>query len=425
MRMAERGRVDVHPEELGTTGRVDRTQPGLLEHLALRPGGRALPHVEVTTGLKPPVKPTVVVQDRPSRSDHDGRGGHMHGIGLAVPRPCQPFELNEKALLGDCLGVVGHDVVGDNRPQRGARIHDDMASTLRAVGGPAPAGRSDRLCSPVMPSSADELVVASFNIHAGIDGWGRPFDVVGVCSELDADVLVLQESWRPDGEQSSAEQVGEALGMDVREVTLASGRRAGPHERSDSRWMKPFDWRTASHAIFLDSERPFPSSVLRSSRYRDAVPGSWGVAVLSRRRILDHRVVPLERLRRDRANRALSVIGVDVDGAEVSVAGTHMSHLTHGSVLHFRAVAHSLDEVLGNRPAVLAGDMNLWGPPVGVFLGRWRRAVKGNTWPSWRPHSQLDHILVRGLEVTESTVWRHSGSDHRPVRVRVRIAPIR
>ena len=41
--------------------------------------------------------------------------------------------------------------------------------------------------------------------------------------------------------------------------------------------------------------------------------------------------------------------------------------------------------------------MNLWGPPIHAFLGQWQRAVKGKTWPAWRPHSQLDHILVRGL----------------------------
>ena len=35
-----------------------------------------------------------------------------------------------------------------------------------------------------------EFVAASFNVHAGIDGWGRPHDVLGLCRRLDADVLV-------------------------------------------------------------------------------------------------------------------------------------------------------------------------------------------------------------------------------------------
>ena len=61
--------------------------------------------------------------------------------------------------------------------------------------------------------------------------------------------------------------------------------------------------------------------------------------------------------------------------------------------------------------------MNLWGPPVRALLPGWRLAVTGRTWPSWRPHSQIDHILVRGrLKVGSGTVLPPAGSDHRPVR---------
>src|SRR5579884_2196140 len=41
------------------------------------------------------------------------------------------------------------------------------------------------------------LVVATFNVHGGVDGWGRAYDVVDACRRLEADVLVLQESWTP------------------------------------------------------------------------------------------------------------------------------------------------------------------------------------------------------------------------------------
>ena len=40
--------------------------------------------------------------------------------------------------------------------------------------------------------------------------------------------------------------------------------------------------------------------------------------------------------------------------------------------------------------------MNTWGPLVRLFMPGWQRAVMGPTWPTWRPHSQIDHILVRG-----------------------------
>lgn len=270
---------------------------------------------------------------------------------------------------------------------------------------------------------AREFVAASFNVHAGVDGWGRPFDVVSVCRSIDADVLVLQESWHPDGGVSTAEAVGEALGYQVTEVPLASGRRAQPHPEASDRWMRPVDWRTASHALFLDSERPLADTVRRSRRFREAEPGAWGIAVLSRLPVLGSRVLPLPRLRRDRANRAVVTLEVEFGGDKLGVAGTHMSHFSHGSALHFRAVARMLDEVFGDEPVLFAGDMNLWGPPIHAFMGQWRRAVKGKTWPAWRPHSQLDHLLVRGLSVGDAGVWPESGSDHRPVWARLSLAP--
>jgi endonuclease/exonuclease/phosphatase family metal-dependent hydrolase len=264
-----------------------------------------------------------------------------------------------------------------------------------------------------------EFVAASFNVHAGIDGWGRRHDVLAVCRDLDADVLVLQEAWRPDGGRSMGEEIGETLGYQVLEVTLARGRRAAPDPSATEAWMRPFDWRSASHALYLEDVRPFPPQVVRSARYQAAEPGSWGIAVLSRLPILDHQIIPLPQLRRDRARRAVVALTVALGARRVGVAGTHMSHLSHGSALHFRTVARMLESVFGDVPALFAGDMNLWGPPIRAFLGQWRRAVKGKTWPAWRPHSQLDHLLVRGLTVKTAAVWPSSGSDHRPVWARL------
>jgi endonuclease/exonuclease/phosphatase (EEP) superfamily protein YafD len=50
------------------------------------------------------------------------------------------------------------------------------------------------------------------------------------------------------------------------------------------------------------------------------------------------------------------------------------------------------------------------------------RTVRGRTWPAGRPHSQIDHILVRpGTEVVEAEVLPAVGSDHRPVRATLRV----
>ncbi len=286
--------------------------------------------------------------------------------------------------------------------------------------GPADSARRPIVGAPVHdpdPQPCRSFSVATFNAHAGVDGWGRPYDVVAGCRVIDADVLVLEENWAPDDGPSLARRVASALGYDVREHALAGGRLAGPHAHADARWMRSFDWRGRSHAIFLDSERPFSRRVSGSRRFADASPGRWGVAVLSRLPITGTEVIDLGRLARDRASRAALVVTVDA-GVPVTVVGTHMSHLTYGAPGHFVRLARAVDAMAGARPAIVAGDMNLWGPPVGLFFPGWRRAVRAKTWPSWRPHSQVDHVLVRGpLSVLHADVLGSVGSDHRPVRV--------
>ncbi|MGH2929331.1 MAG: endonuclease/exonuclease/phosphatase family protein [Solirubrobacteraceae bacterium] len=262
------------------------------------------------------------------------------------------------------------------------------------------------------------LTIGSFNVHAGVDGWGRPFDVVAACRGLDADVLVLEENWQPEDGPSVARRVADALGYEVFEHAFAGGRLAGPHPDADDRWMRPFDWRGSSHAIFLDSERALGEDVRRSGRYLHARPGHWGVAVLSRLDMEGSGVVGLGRLSRDRARRSVLWVRVRPWGGCVTIFGTHMSHLTYGAPIQFARLARAVRAVAPRGAAALAGDMNLWGPPLGVFFPGWRRAPKARTWPAWRPHSQVDHVLVRGgLRIAGATVLPTAGSDHLPIRV--------
>jgi len=264
------------------------------------------------------------------------------------------------------------------------------------------------------------FTVASFNLHSGIDGWGRPFDTVAALGDLDADVIAVQEDWIPDDGPGLAATAGAALGYAVFEHPLAHGRVAGPHPRADHRWMRPLDWRGSSHAIYLDDHRPLSSRTKQSTRFAAARPGRWGIAVLSRLPVTGNRVIELDPLPRDRSGRGAVVVDVTVDGRPAVMVGTHMSHLTYGSPRHYRALGQQLGEAIGGAPAVLAGDMNLWGPPVGMLFGDWRRVVKGPTWPAWRPHSQVDHILVRGpVRVLDGEVRPMAGSDHRPIRARL------
>jgi endonuclease/exonuclease/phosphatase family metal-dependent hydrolase len=264
------------------------------------------------------------------------------------------------------------------------------------------------------------LSVATFNVHAGVDGWGRPFDVVGACRAIDADVLVLEETWTPQSGTGIAAAVGEALGYAVFEKPLAGGRLAGPHPQADQRWMKSFDWRGSSHAIYLDSERPLSSKIAWSRRYVDAEPGHWGVAILSRLRVRGRSVIDLGRLKQDRARRLALVVEIEVGGIPVTVVGTHMSHISYGAPIQFLRLSCAIRQLAPSGPGILAGDMNLWGPPVAAFFPGWRRALLRKTWPAWRPHSQVDHILIRGPLVVEGgEAYPFMGSDHRPLRVRL------
>ncbi len=266
--------------------------------------------------------------------------------------------------------------------------------------------------------SAPGLVtVANYNIHMGTDGWSRPFDLAGEVKALDADLLVLQECWRQDGEaEGTAERLAAALGYSVVEqVTLARGKRYLPDPTADHRWGPRFG--QMAHALHLDGER------LRTRRPpRASVHGEWGIALLSRVPVIRSRVIPLPPLPRDPAARVLLSATVPFGEGELTVCGTHMSHLTFGSLRHYRQLRTLLTP--RDQPAALLGDMNLWGPPVTAFLPGWRRVHRQATWPTHRPHSQLDHILVTdAVDVRRAWVPPSAGSDHRPIVAELVPAP--
>lgn len=233
-----------------------------------------------------------------------------------------------------------------------------------------------------------ELTVASFNVHWGVDMKGRRFDVVGAALALAADVLVLQEIWRPYGEEAPVEKIARAMDASLHETTFMS----------DSNPARPI------HLVVPEG-----------------APGTAGLAVLSRLPVLSADPVELPRPRGDVVDRRHAlVLTVQVDDRTVAIGGVHASHRLWGSLPQLRLVDRVLRET--GHPSVLTGDCNMWWPPIHAALPGRRRAVIGRTWPQRRPHSQIDHILVDdGIEVIEGTVGQPTGSDHRPVRARLRV----
>jgi endonuclease/exonuclease/phosphatase family metal-dependent hydrolase len=238
-----------------------------------------------------------------------------------------------------------------------------------------------------------ELTLASFNVHWGL-GHPRhghpPFDVTAACETFDADVVVLQESWAPDVGIAQHDAVAERLGMQCVAVPLARSSLEGkPH--------------LAGRAGAAGGD------------------GDWCLALLSRKPIRSTRVVDLPQLFPDPSSRVLLHAEIDVDGTNLTVVATHFSHLEFGAPLHRKALRRGLPPT--DRPAVLVGDMNMWGWTIDAMTpSGWRRVVRGKTWPAPRPRHQIDHLLVTpSVEVVRSEVLPDQGSDHLPIRARLRV----
>ena len=239
-----------------------------------------------------------------------------------------------------------------------------------------------------------ELSLASFNIHYGVRPGPEPhatFDVTAALATLDADVLVIQEVWRPDGGPSAVDDAAASSGS--RSTTSSSGaatvRGRWPHATTGS-----------------DSD------------------GTIGLAIVTNlpTRIVE-RIVVGPTIGDPIRDRAVVRAALDVEGVAVELVGVHLSsRLPHAPPIQLRRLAAMPP---AGVPAIVAGDCNFWGPGVRTFFRGWHRAVRGRTWPARRPHSQIDHVLVRpaDVEVLEGRVLADVGSDHRPVRVRLRIPP--
>jgi endonuclease/exonuclease/phosphatase family metal-dependent hydrolase len=245
-----------------------------------------------------------------------------------------------------------------------------------------------------------ELTIVSFNAHAGIrprpiavpGSWvlrRKPnrgaFDLVATLGAFDADVIVVQESYRPDEGDCAVEVVARETGMELYEA--------------------PF-----GRAVV----RPWPHLVRSGT-------GTKGLAVLTR---VPSRALPaiqVPRVPGDPARTRCALrVELDVAGAPVELVAVHLtSRLPHGPPIQLARLRRRLPD-RGQR-ALVVGDLNFWGPPAVALLRGWHRTVRGRTWPAHRPHSQIDHVLVRaGVEVLEAEVLPDVGSDHRPVRVRLR-----
>jgi endonuclease/exonuclease/phosphatase family metal-dependent hydrolase len=234
--------------------------------------------------------------------------------------------------------------------------------------------------------------IATFNTHYGVKPTRRPptaqYDLEGALASFDADVVVVQELWRPDRRRGRIDVAAEHLGYEL--LYEATGPASDDH-----RWPR----------------------ITRNGT------GESGIAVLSRlpaRRIGAPVVGPTVG---DPAPRRTALdVEVDIRGQPLRVIAVHLtSRLPHGPPAQLRRLARQLPPA--GTPAALVGDCNFWGPGVVSLLPGWQRAVRGRTWPAHAPHSQIDHVLVRPADVAvhSAQVLDDVGSDHRPVVVELEL----
>jgi endonuclease/exonuclease/phosphatase family metal-dependent hydrolase len=235
--------------------------------------------------------------------------------------------------------------------------------------------------------------LASFNSHYGvrIDRNLRPrepYDVTAALRSLDADVLVVQEVWRPDGVHGAFEDAADALGYEMEFVSFgrATVRARWPHSAPGGE-------------------------------------GTTGIGLMTRLPLTRVGRIPLGPTPGDPVpGRAAFDVDLDVGGTSVRLIGVHLtSRLPFGPLHQLHKLSRAVPPA--GTPTVIAGDCNFWGPGVRAALRGWRRAVRGQTWPARRPHSQIDHVLVRrgDVEVLDAQVLPDLGSDHRPIRVELRV----
>jgi endonuclease/exonuclease/phosphatase family metal-dependent hydrolase len=254
--------------------------------------------------------------------------------------------------------------------------------------------------------------VATFNLHAGVDGWGRPTRALEFAQSLHADVLVCPETWRGDQGPDFYEALASTANMNGTFVALARGERVTTG-RGGRTWQPLLAHFTGEHGLYFSEHR----SLTKSQRTRrgdlDVEHGDWGLTLLTTLPIEEIRVESLGRLPREKVRRALIVARLRDGDRSFYVLAVHGAHLSHGSFRQYRRVneiAGSLDPQL---PTLLCGDFNSWRPLLLALLPGWRSLVRARTWPARRPHSQIDHVFARGPWRVDGGGALDGGSDHR------------
>jgi len=239
---------------------------------------------------------------------------------------------------------------------------------------------------PISPRlMGSRLKLATYNVHrwTGMNGRKAPDPARAgfVISELDADVVALQEVLRPEGEDCPLSAIADALGL---HLTFAVTRQ---HRR-----------------------------------------GQLGNAILSRFPMTAISVIDISFSRVERRG-ALAVQFGD-DAGHLAVIATHLSLVDRTRQLQVKSLLQHPQ--LQSGPAVLLGDMNAWRKckatqELNDLMERHHNRDWPSTFPAARPVLALDRVYAHrakllSVDVHDTPASRRA-SDHLPVIARVELPP--
>lgn len=255
--------------------------------------------------------------------------------------------------------------------------------------------------------------VAVFNLHAGVDGWGRPTRALEETVNLGADLLILPETWRGDNGPDFFEELKTSLQMDGIFAPLAHCERITTGKGGAS-WQPLSAHLTGEHGLYFQEHRDLkPAQAARRQKLGALEPGTWGLSVLTKFAIESIRVEELERLPREKVRRSLIVATLRDGDQRFHVLGVHGAHISHGSAKQYRRINEIAAGLEPGIPVLIGGDFNCWRPLLRRFLPGWKTLVRARTWPARFPHSQIDHIMGRGAWLSRGGQAYNFGSDHR------------
>jgi endonuclease/exonuclease/phosphatase family metal-dependent hydrolase len=252
------------------------------------------------------------------------------------------------------------------------------------------------------------LRVATYNLLHGLDLRTGRVDLdaaAAAIDALDADVVGVQEVDRGLDRSGGVNQVEELATLLGRTGIFAPALLGDP----ELRWTRgpgaDPDPGGPAYGIGLLSRLPLTAVAIV------ALPG--GGPGTARPRRPESRRPPI----RDGEPRAAVRVTVDAPCGPVAVTTAHLSFVPWRGRRQLATVARFAAG--SDAPAaVLLGDLNLPPQVVEPALRRrgWRTATAGPTFPTWKPITQLDHLLVCGAAaLDELHVGPPGPSDHLPL----------